>query len=78
MGWLIFFVALAWLVFGSEVNPFLALPLAIVIAFVGEWIVEIFVRGILSYQRELPARSEDWKADTQGQPADASTRLDSP
>ncbi len=55
MGWLIFFVALAWLVFGSDVNPFLALPLAIVIAFVGEWIVEIFARGILSY-RELPAR----------------------
>jgi len=48
VGWLIFFVALGWLVFRTNLNPFLALPLAIVIAFIGETVVETFVRGVIS------------------------------
>jgi hypothetical protein len=66
MGWLIFFVALAWLVSRTDVNPFLAVPLAIVIAFIGEAVVEIFVRGIISETKKDHEPSEPNAPQTAG------------
>jgi RNA polymerase subunit RPABC4/transcription elongation factor Spt4 len=52
MGWIIFFVALAWLIFRTNVSPYLVVPLAVVIACVGEHLLEIFLRGLMSYRHE--------------------------
>lgn len=52
MGWIIFFLALAWLIFRTNVSPYLVVPLAIVIAIVGETVLEIFLRGLMSYRHE--------------------------